>query len=46
MVQEISSSLIQKLKDISSKRQYVTRMASVEHMKHNQPAFAFFVECT
>lgn len=45
LVQEISSSLVQKLKDISSKRQYVTRTASIEHMKHNQPAFAFFTEC-
>jgi len=45
LVNEISASLIQKLKDIKQKRQYITRTASIEHMEHNQPAFAFFTEC-
>lgn len=33
LVSDVSASLVQKLKDINQKRQYVTRTASIEHLK-------------
>ena len=44
LADQITDNLVQKLKHINKKRKYVANQ-SAEHLRKEQPIFAFFAEC-